>query len=185
MRVCRSLHDFIYRSPPIAIAVILKVLVGNDSVFIRFQHSQPDSQYSVKFIILSFHYHKNGCLIVSADGSEKFLKDEDFLSVACDYLRFYLRWVGTIIQFEIEHRDDWFRWKPRFSFGETLKSSLSAFIKPCFQLPTFEEIRTTIWETIEECLQSRICPLRVRELILAIEEPRIHILNLLDPKAWW
>uniref|UniRef100_A0A1I7UTG3 FTH domain-containing protein n=1 Tax=Caenorhabditis tropicalis TaxID=1561998 RepID=A0A1I7UTG3_9PELO len=184
MRVCRALHDYIHHSAPVARARILKVVVDNDAVYIRFEYNQPDHYclYAVKFIMLSFHYHKNGCLIVSADDTEKYVKGKDFLSVVCDHLRRYLRWVGTVPQFEIKHEDDWYGYEPEFSFWEKLNIKLFSFMKPSFQLPTFEEIRKKVWETIEECLQSRVRPLRVTELIMNIEEPRIHILNLLNPK---
>uniref|UniRef100_A0A1I7UTG2 FTH domain-containing protein n=1 Tax=Caenorhabditis tropicalis TaxID=1561998 RepID=A0A1I7UTG2_9PELO len=164
----------------------MKVCVESDAVFIYFN-------YSAK---LSFLYQANGCVIMKGDAHKTYVKNEDFLSVACNHLRFCFRRIRTIIEFKIqhkdleyqwekyyEHEDDWYGLKPDFSFLKRIQLSIFVFMNFSFRLPPWEEINATIWETIEECLESRIRPIQVKKLILEIEDNRDHILNFLDLKA--
>uniref|UniRef100_A0A1I7UTG5 F-box domain-containing protein n=1 Tax=Caenorhabditis tropicalis TaxID=1561998 RepID=A0A1I7UTG5_9PELO len=183
MKVCRALHDFIHRSPPTAIAEKLVVYIGDKNVY--FCLTIPVSMFIGSFlhwssenITLRIDNHENGCS-VWRNRVRSYVKNEDFVSVACNYLSAMLRRIGTINQFVFKYLEDRCEYKP--SIWDRLKSTFYCSKQPLFQPPSSNEITTRVVDTIEECLQSRGRLMQVTHLTVGLEEPYPDILNLFDP----
>uniref|UniRef100_A0A1I7UTG6 F-box domain-containing protein n=1 Tax=Caenorhabditis tropicalis TaxID=1561998 RepID=A0A1I7UTG6_9PELO len=178
-KVCRALYHFISRSPQSTKVNSLRVSVREDEVHVYMYYFKP----YYETILIRFHYNENGCFVVR-NQVERFLRNEDFVSIACMNLNFCIRYIGTLLRFEIDqYQSDGFPSDFKASRWNRLQSAFCGFKRSPLPLPSQDEITNRVVDTIESCLQFRRRPIKVSTLTMSLKEPYPNFLNLIDPKS--